>query len=74
MTGRKMSKPFEPVLSIRTTAANVADLKTEQHRWVCPCGERGPLPVHLRELRRRGALARTRRTHHDDHPADLGVG
>ena len=32
----------DPVITIRTTAANVSDMKTEQHRWVCPCGERGP--------------------------------
>ena len=37
-----MTEPFKPVLTIRTTEANVSDLKTEQHRWVCPCGKRGP--------------------------------
>lgn len=37
-----MTEPFEPILTITTTTANVADLKAERHRWACPCGKRGP--------------------------------
>jgi len=40
--GGPVSEPFKPVLTITTTAANVADLKATQYRWACPCGEHGP--------------------------------
>lgn len=39
---RGVTKGLERAITITTTGGNVSDLKSDQHRWECSCGEQGP--------------------------------